>query len=104
MILINTGQEADAGLYALRVLSGNAGLSAALQSDRQVEGLVALSLEILDRDVPPDFHAALELYAHLAKDIDLRLNKITSFSKRKDGIPFISIPPGRLSFSNTVTS
>ena len=27
----------------------------------------------------------------------------TSFSRRKEGMPFMSMPPGRLSFSNTVT-
>ena len=76
VILIGPRQEADAELDAFRVLTGHAGPAATLQADGQIEGLIALSLEVLDRDVFSDFHAAFELDAHLAKHVDLRLDDV----------------------------
>ena len=98
IVLINAAQEVDSCDHALSGFAGHAGKSASLKADRDVESLEAAGAELVDRNVPSDIDAALYFDAHAPDSAST-----TSFSRRKEGMPFMSIPPGRFSRSKTVT-
>ena len=74
VIEVDAAQEFDTGLDVLGVFARNTGHTAALHTDRNVECLVALMTQILDRDIASDIHTALEFHTHLTQDIDFRID------------------------------
>jgi hypothetical protein len=98
---VHAAEEIDARDDAFGIFVGNAELTAALSADGDIEGFIALFAEIGDRHILADFDAGLELDAHV---FDASISASTTFfSRRKEGMPKVSMPPSFCSFSNTVT-
>ena len=76
VVLIYAVEEFDAALNALGVLAGNARFASAHKADGDIEGLVAVPAERVYRNVAPDLYAAADLNAHLAENVDLRLDNV----------------------------
>ena len=98
---VHLAQELHAAEHALKLLAGDIELCRLLRADGEIEALVALVPKLLDRDVLSDLDTAAELNAHLAEDIYLGIEHV--FSRRKAGMPSVSMPPGRGYGPNTVT-
>ena len=76
MIEIDSLQEADAGFNTFCIFTGNAGFSAALQTDGKIECLVSLFSQFANCDVFADFNTGSEFNAHCAQNIDFRFQNI----------------------------
>ena len=86
VVQVHFSQEFHAGLHALRVLAGNAGHAAALGADGHVEGLIAFASELVQGDVLSDLHAAADLHAHLADDVDLGFDHVLLQTEAGDAV------------------
>ena len=72
---VDFAQEVDAAVYAGEILAGDAELGALLSTDGDIEALVALVTELLDRDILADLGVHLEVNAHLFQDFDFALER-----------------------------
>ena len=65
-------KEMHGDVGAFRGFIRDAGETAALAADRDIEGLIALLLQFVNRDIPADLHAAADLGAERADHVDFR--------------------------------
>ena len=94
MILVDPLEEGDTGFNSFGVFTGDTGVSAALKSDGEIEGLVSFFTKSGDGDVLSDFNTAAEFDAHLSENIDLRLQDILLKTERGDSVEHHSAGTG----------
>ena len=75
-VLRHRVQKVHRGEHALGVLAGHAGLAAALAAYGDVEGLVAFGAKLVQGHVLAHFHAAADVHAHGADDVDLGVHHV----------------------------
>ena len=85
-ILVHLAQEIDACDDAFRILAGDTCKSAALQADRDIEGLEAAGAEIVERDVFADVDAAFYPGAHLLNDLYFGFHNILLQAEGRDSV------------------
>jgi len=78
--------EIDACANAFGILARDSHLAGTLKSRADIESVVSLSLEFLNRDVPADVNSHAKLYTELTKNVDFSINDILLKSERRDSV------------------
>ena len=84
--LVHALQESNTAFDALGIFAGHARKASALQTDGDVEGLVALRAEFVKADILTDFDAAADLGAHLFDDADLFFQDVLFQTEIRDAV------------------
>ncbi len=81
---VDSAKEFDAGHRVRRVFAFDSGFAAALRADCDIERVVSLPAQFVERNVFADVYAGLERYAHLPEHVDLRVDDVFFKAERRD--------------------
>ena len=81
---VHGAQELDAGEHARQLVARAAGRRALGGADGEVERLVALRAQRVERHVLADLNAGAELHAELLEHVDLRVDNVLLEAEARD--------------------